>query len=579
MADSTELIRSCGSIEQRTIYTPTEGNAYGCAKGQCKQALARDVVAPFLADGNVNDFADNLAAVEQRFTQKTDKLPELDKKTISELLNDVLEEQQDDDLQAERAAKSQRRRNMGRKQADDVVLYVNGNFIAGDLATVFTFDNTALSIISEDNSNKILTEFLRDTINNKLKKYGFRLKWIYVQEFGRLHFHAVIGVEPLPPDEMPKRRNKVVEDHKTQIAIVKRLLSEEWQYGFTHITRMRKLSKYNTALARYISKGFDDDSRPIYARRYHKSNNLLRIESETNDKEPHKLNRCKAAFEQGGVIAVKEYLERGLRDDGRRLMTDPEVCFNQDYPPYVRYFIVNGCPSFKDEIKETANVKPVGVDLHIRVGDARKGSHYVDSTMHTFEYNRTRGSHQTVADMAAKEQYKAYCKANPINYALENRYPYYGYGAYLLESWETPDTVDIDDLPRRREYCKALHDLDSNRTALTWAQNKPWGQWTVLGLGTVEHVLEHEPVFSFLDEWTVDRARKDHNLNTSQEQIYGMYKRDCEHNGEPIRSKVEFDDLLKERGITAVTLKDGRAGYTIDVTKAARAHFSRYSLK
>lgn len=578
MADSAELIQSCGSIEKRTIYTPTDGNAYGCAKGQCKQALSRAVVAPFLADGNIKDFEDNLKTVKQRFTKATDKLPALGEDTIDELLNNVLEEQQDDDLLTERAAKSQKRRNMGRKQADDVVLYVNGNFIVGDLATAFTFDNAAFSIINEDNANKILTEFLRDKINTRLKKYGFRLKWIYVQEFGRLHFHAVIGVEPLPPDEMPKRRNKVVDDHKTQIAIVKRLLSEEWQYGFTHITRMRKLSKYNATLARYISKGFDDDNRPIYARRYHKSNNLLPIETETDDREPKKLNRCKAAYEQGGVIAVKECLERGL-PDGRRLMTDPEVCFNEDYPPYVRYFVVDGSPSFNDEVAETANVKPVGVDLHIRVGDARKGSHFVDSTMHTFEYNRTRGSHQTVEDMATKEQYKAYCKANPISYALENRYPYYGYGAYLLESWETPDTVDIDDLPRRREYCKMLHDLDCNRTALRWAQNKPWGQWTVLGLGTIEHTAEHEPVFSFIDEWTIDRARKDHGLETSQEQIYGMYKRSCEGNNEPIRPKKEFDELLKERGITTVTLKDGRAGYTVDVTRAARAHFSHCSLR
>lgn len=133
MTDSSvDLIETCGSISKHTIYQETTGHAYGCVKGLCKQALKREVVAPLLA-GDCDDFAAHLVSVKERFGQATDKLPALPEDEVDKLFNQVLEEEQDDDLQAARADKNAQRRAMGRKQAGDVTLYVNGNFAARDL--------------------------------------------------------------------------------------------------------------------------------------------------------------------------------------------------------------------------------------------------------------------------------------------------------------------------------------------------------------------------------------------------------------------------------------------------------------
>lgn len=579
MADSSvELIETCGAISKHTVYNETTGHAYGCVKGLCKQALKREVVAPLLA-GDSDDFAAHLVSVKERFGQATDKLPALSEDEIDKLLNQVLEEEQDDDLQAARADKNAQRRAMGRKQAGDVTLYVNGNFAARDLFVTLTFNDEALAQIENENhADKILTEFLTFNVDRKLKKYGFRTKWLFVVEYDRLHYHLIVSVEPLLEDKLPKKRDKIVTDIKTQRAILKRIIVEEWekQYGYVDVRYIRKLSKYKDALAAYVSKDFDGDGKVPYAHHYHKSDNLVAIERKTNDSDPRQMSRYIAAYKSGGTIALREKIEDEL-PNGRCLLEDPEVCLVDGYAPYIRYFEIDGSPAFEDETNGADMLTPLGVDLHIRLGDPRKECVYVDSSTWTCEYERTRGRRWDADNFAAKEHAKSYLSANPINPALKNRYCGYGYGLYLLEDWETPDTVDIDDIPRRRQLCKTLHDLDLNQKALNYARNKSgWAKCSTVVVVEKDIVEadKHEPVFRFIEQWTVDRERKDHTLETSQDQIYGIYKRDCEQKGISIRPKAEFDELLKERGIGRVTLKYGRMGYTIDVTRAAREHFN-----
>lgn len=578
MTDSSvELIETCGSISKHTVYKETTGQAFGRAKGLCKQALKREVVAPLLA-GNSDDFGTRLVSVKERFGQASNTLPALTEDEIDNLLEQVLEEEQDDDLQAARADKNAKRRTMGHKQADDVTLYINGNFDVGDLWVTLTFSNAALTQVEdEDHADKILTQFLKFVVDRKLKKYGFKTKWLFVVEYDRVHYHLIISVEPLPEAEMPKKRDKIVTDLKKQRTILKRVIEEKWkeQYGFVLIKRIRKLSKYKNALSVYASKGFGED-KPAYAHRYHKSNNLKPIVRETNNSDSRQLSRYIAAYKIGGTIALREKIEDEL-PDGRCLLQDPEICLAEGYSPFVRFFEIDGYPAFEDETIGADMYMPLGVDLHIRLGDPRKECVYVNSETWTTEYERTRGCRWDAEDLAQKEQAREYLNANFINPALKNRYCGYGYGLYLLEDWETPDTVDTADLSRRRQLCKILHDLDHNQKALKYAQSKSaWSKYCPVVI-TEKDIVEadkHEPVFDFLDEWTVDRALKDHSLDTSQDQIYGIYKRECEQNGSPIRPKAEFDELLKERGIGSVVLKYGRMGYTIDVTRAAREHFS-----
>lgn len=583
MADSVDLIETCGGISKHTIYQETTGHALGCAKGLCKQALRREVVLPFLADKDSNsedatqNFAAQLANIKERFGQPSDKLPALPEDEIDKLVSEVLEEQQDDDLQAERASKNANRRAMGRKQADDVTLYINGNFAVGDWSMVLTFNDEALSQVEDEkHADQILTRFLTFNVDRKLKKYGFRTKWLFVAEYGRLHYHLVVAAEPLPEAKMPKKRDKIVTDIKTQRTILRRIISAEWEclYGNVYISPIFKLSRYKNTLAVYMSKGFGDD-KPAYAHRYHKSNNLMPIKRETNDSDPRQMSRYVAAYKSGGTIELRERIEDEL-PDGRCLLEDPEVCLVDGYAPFIRYFEINGCPAFEDETCGAGMLAPLGVDRHIRLGDPRKESAYIDSNTWTTEYERTRGRRWDADDFATKEHAKSYLSANPINPALKNRYCGYGYGTYLLEDWETPNTVDIDDIPRRRQLCKTLHDLDLNQKALNYARNKSgWAKCSTVVVAEKDIVEadKHEPVFRFIEQWTVDRTLKDHGLETSQDQIYGIYKRDCEQKGNPIRSKSEFDALLRECGIESVALKYDRVGYTIDVTRAAREHF------
>ncbi len=424
MRDSVDLVLTCGSICKHTIYEETEGHAYGCVKGLAKQALKRDVVSPFLADENADSFVKALADVKGRFAVDSDKLPALDEDVIDDLLNQVMEEEQNDNVKLKRAFKNRERRSMNRKQADDVTLLINGNFAAGDLFVTFTLCDEILAEISgTGQADKILTEFLKFGIDREIKKYGFESKWLYVTERDRIHYHAVISAAPLPESKMPKKRDKIVTDIKTQRAILRRVIAEKWgsQYGFVDIRAIRNLSKYKKALAAYISKEFGGD-RPAYAHRYHKSHNLVRIERETNASDPKQLGRYIATYKSSGEIALREQIETEL-PDGRCLLEDPEVCIADGYAPYVRYFEIDGSPALEDEIKEVAieDLTPLGVDLHIRLGDPRKGIEYVDSELNSVEYSRTRGAHQRQNDLAAKLKAERYLRENPIHPAIKIR--------------------------------------------------------------------------------------------------------------------------------------------------------------
>lgn len=132
----------------------------------------------------------------------------------------------------------------------------------------------------------------------------------------------------------------------------------------------------------------------------------------------------------------------------------------------------------------------------------------------------------------------------------------------------------------QKTYCIEAPDTDTRKSEINNPSlvPPPWRKIVEPAKAPPKASIEpDEFVDRFIDTYTIDRALKDHNLETSQVQIYGMYKRECEDCGKPIRPKNEFDELLKARGITSVMLDRGRLGYTVDVPRSTRRHFKNRS--